>query len=366
MTKKVKVLIAIGGTGGHVFPGYNLAKDLINKNCQVELITDKRGFKYIKNFKDMNITILPSKPFIKKNLLLFLYSSIFLIYSFLRSIIHLIVIRPTIIIGMGGYASFPICIAASVLGIKFIIYENNLIIGKANRYLLPFAKKILVSYKELEGISPKHTHKVNEVGNIIKKEIINIPKNSSKSFLNNKRINILVLGGSQAAKVFAEILPNIFKECSNQGLSLKIYQHCLVNQNNLLETFYKKNNIEFETFNFSNNLAEYFSKVNVAITRAGSSVLAELTNACIPFISIPLPSSADDHQLKNAIFYKKRNFGILVEEKDLNDKLLDIIKDIYKNRVVLNQIIQSQSQFSDKNVYKHINLILEKIIDEKN
>ena len=94
--------------------------------------------------------------------------------------------------------------------------------------------------------------------------------------------------------------------------------------------------------------------------------MAELTNACIPFISIPLPSSADDHQLKNAIFYKKRNFGILVEEKDLNDKLLDIIKDIYKNRVVLNQIIQSQSQFSDKNVYKHINLILEKIIDEKN
>ena len=240
MTKKVKVLIAIGGTGGHVFPGYNLAKDLINKNYQVELITDKRGFKYIKNFKDMNITILPSKPFNKKNLFFFLYSSIFLIYSFLRSITYLIVKRPTIIIGMGGYASFPICIAASVLGIKFIIYENNLIIGKANRYLLPFSKKILVSYKELEGISPKHNHKVNEVGNIIKKEIINIPKNNSKSFLNNKRVNILVLGGSQAAKVFAEILPNIFKECSNHGLPLKIYQHCLVNQNNMLETFYKK------------------------------------------------------------------------------------------------------------------------------
>ena len=76
----------------------------------------------------------------------------------------------------------------------------------------------------------------------------------------------------------------------------------------MLETFYKKNNIDSETFNFSNNLDEYFQS-NVAITRAGSSVLAELTNACIPFISIPLPSSADDHQLKNAIFYKKRNFG---------------------------------------------------------
>ena len=160
--------------------------------------------------------------------------------------------------------------------------------------------------------------------------------------------------------------PNIFKECSNQGLTLKIYQHCLVNQNNMLETFYKKNSIDFETFNFSNNLAEYFSKVNIAITRSGSSVLAELTNACIPFISVPLPSSADDHQLKNAIFYKKKNFGFLVEEKELNDKLPSIIKDIYENTLMLNQIILNQSQYSDKNVYKKINHILEKIIDEKN
>ena len=93
--------------------------------------------------------------------------------------------------------------------------------------------------------------------------------------------------------------------------------------------------------------------------------MAELTNACIPFISIPLPSSADDHQLKNAIFYKKK-FWFLVEEKELNDKLFNIIKDIYNNSLVFNQIVQQQSQYSDKDVYKNINFILEKIIDEKN
>ena len=74
---------------------------------------------------------------------------------------------------MGGYASFPICIAASILRIKFIIYENNLIIGKANKYLLPFAKKLLVSNKELEGIPEKYNNKMIKIGNIIKKEIIN-------------------------------------------------------------------------------------------------------------------------------------------------------------------------------------------------
>ena len=78
--------------------------------------------------------------------------------------------RPSIIFGMGGYASFPICIAASILRIKLIIYENNLVIGKANKYLLPFAEKIFVSYKELEGISKKYQYKIVEIGNIIKKE----------------------------------------------------------------------------------------------------------------------------------------------------------------------------------------------------
>ena len=73
---------------------------------------------------------------------------------------------------MGGYSSFPICIAASILRIKFIIYENNLIIGKANKYLLPFANKILVSFEEVEGIPEKYKNKVNQIGNIVREEII--------------------------------------------------------------------------------------------------------------------------------------------------------------------------------------------------
>ena len=130
---------------------------------------------------------------------------------------------------MGGYASFPICIAASILRIKFLIYENNLIIGKANKYLLPFAEKILISYKEIEGIHQKYTNKVVEIGNIIKKEIINLSKDLKQN--NRQKISILILGGSQAAKIFANILPTVFKNCSDKGILLKIYQQCLPEQN---------------------------------------------------------------------------------------------------------------------------------------
>ena len=87
---------------------------------------------------------------------------------------------------MGGYASFPLCIAASILKIRFIIYENNLIIGKANKKLLPFSKKILVSFKDLEGISKKYQNKLIEIGNIINKNIINFSKKYKKRQMQKK------------------------------------------------------------------------------------------------------------------------------------------------------------------------------------
>ena len=224
---------------------------------------------------------------------------------------------------MGGYSSFPVCIAAKMLRIPFIIYENNLQIGKANKYLLPFASKIFVSNLKLEGIEKKYDNKVCEIGNIIRKEILNFKIKKPKE-LKNKKLNILILGGSQAAKVFAERLPAIFEECKKAKILLKIYQQCLFSQKELLISKYKNLKIEFEIFNFSDNLLEYFSKADLAITRSGSSMLAELINVRMPFISIPLPSSADNHQLKNAIYYEKNQYSYLVEEKDLSKKLFQL------------------------------------------
>ena len=110
--------------------------------------------------------------------------------------------------------------------IKFIIYENNLIIGKANKYLLPFAENILVSYKEIEEISHANSKKIIEIGNLIREEIIN--SNLKKDEFDS--IKILVLGGSQAAKIFAEKLPEIFKR-----LKMKVFQLQLSSNVNLVK-----------------------------------------------------------------------------------------------------------------------------------
>jgi len=264
---------------------------------------------------------------------------------------------------MGGYSSFPVCIAAKLLNIPIVIYENNLYMGKTNKYLAFFAKKILVPYKELEGVPHKYQNKICEIGNIVRKEILDFEINKKNEI--NGILTILVLGGSQAAKVFAEKLPKIFQNCKEKGINLKIFQQCLASQNQDLSDFYQKAEIECEIFNFSNDLSKYFLNTDLVITRAGSSMLAELINVKLPFISIPLPSSADNHQLKNAIYYEKKGYSYLIEEKFLNEKLFDLINKINQDKSLLDQIIVKQKEYSDKSVYENILNEINKIFYEK-
>ena len=362
---KKKIVIATGGTGGHVFPAYSLANYLKNKNFSIKLTSDKRGSSYLQDYNNLNLIKISSSPLIKKNIFKFFYSFFIITFSIIKSLSILIFDRPSLILGMGGYASFPICFAAFILRIKFIIYENNLIIGKANKYLLPFAKKIFVSYKELEGISEKYKDKVVEVGNIVREEIIN-SNISDYNITKFDSLNILVLGGSQAAKIFGDEFPQIFKKLKDSKIKVKIYQQCLNSQNAQLSEFYKKAQIDFEIFNFTSNIIDYYSKSNLVITRSGASVLGELINLKIPFISIPLPSSADNHQYKNAEYYKKKGYGYLLEEKDIKNKLYDLISNIFKDKSSIKNILSNQRQHSDKEIFRNLNINLEKIIDEKN
>ena len=362
---KKKIIIASGGTGGHIFPAYSLANYLTKSNYNVILTLDNRGFKYLADYKNLKLVKIPSSPLRKKNIFNFLFSIIKIIFSIFKSLAFLIFNRPRIIFGMGGYSSFPICIAAKILKIDFIIYENNMMIGKANKYLLPFAKKIFVSYKELEGIPSKYSDKVHQIGNIVREEMINKKFDNFEKEVINK-IHILVLGGSQGAKVFGEKLPQIFEKLKKSKIPIKIFQQCPIDQNDYLTKFYKDVKIDCEIFNFSSQIIDYYHKANLVITRAGASVLGELININKLFISIPLPSSADNHQLKNAEYYASKGFGFLIEEKDVNYKLFDLIKSIYVDNSLIKKILASQRQYSDKNTFKNIESHLERIVNEKN
>lgn len=358
-----KILIATGGTGGHIFPAYSLAEHMIKQGIQIKITTDKRGLIFIKNYKNLDIKVINTDTIFKKNPIIFIISLFKISFAFLKALYLLLIYKPNIVFGMGGYSSFPICIAAKLLNIPFIIYENNLIIGKANKYLLPYAYKFFTAYPMSEKISEKYHKKTLRIGNIIRQNIINFK--NKKIIYEQNQINILILGGSQAAKVFAEKLPKIFEECiKKKELKIKIFQQCTPEQNEELRKAYTLLNIEHEIFNFSENILDFFVKTDLAITRSGASMLAELLNCNIPFISIPLPSSADNHQLKNAEYFEKLGCGFLIKEENMSKDLFQLIKLIHKDKDLLNQVKSTQIKYSDKEVFRKIDNQIKDKIDE--
>ena len=107
-------------------------------------------------------------------------------------------------------------------------------------------------------------------------------------------------------------------------------------------------------FNFKKNIIDYFKKVDLVITRSGSSILAELLNCKIPIISIPLPNSADNHQYENAKYFFNNGYSFLINESDLENKLFELIKSIYKDKSILEAIVKNQKKYNDKNVFDKI------------
>ena len=120
-----KIIIATGGTGGHVFPAYSLAKHLIEKGTYVQLISDKRGMRYLQDFSDLNVIQIASSTLSRKNIFKFFGSALIIFYSIFRSVILLSFNRIDLVFGMGGYSSLPICFSTKILNIPFVIYENN-------------------------------------------------------------------------------------------------------------------------------------------------------------------------------------------------------------------------------------------------
>ena len=358
---KKTIVIATGGTGGHIFPSVSLS-NFLNDKYHVELITDERGLKYMGFHKNLKVNVVSSSRIFSKNVFKIFISSIKIFFSIISSLKILIKLKPELVVGMGGYSSFAVCLSAYVLRIPILIYENNLVIGRANRFLLSLSKKILVSTENIKGVKKKYQHKIFFSGYLLRKEIFDLKKKGSK--ITEKELSILIMGGSQSAKVFAEQLPEVIKKCSDNGIRFNIYQQCLDNQKNELNKIYKGLNLKFELFTFVNDLSKYYEKADLAITRSGASSLAELVNLNIPFIAIPLPSSTDNHQLKNAIHFESKGCCFLLEQKYIFEKLFEMLKDLNTDRNKLILLKEKMKKHSDREALSKTNELIKGILNE--
>ena len=359
MTKKI--IFSTGGTGGHIFPAINLMRHFFDKGYEVLLVTDTRGNNFIKNYSEFKSYVLKVETPINKNFLKKILSFLLIFYSIIKSIIILKKEKPNVVFGFGGYVSFPISFASKFFNLPLIIYENNMILGRANKYLSLFSKKILLAKKITENFPEKYNDKTFEVGPILDKNIINY--STSRKNINRENFSFLVLGGSQGAEIFGKIVPPIIKMVKTQGYKIKIIQQCIVNQKSSIADFYEKNNIENYIFEFEKDIFKLILSSDLAITRCGASTTEELIHALTPFVAIPLPNSIDNHQYLNAKYYENRGCCWVIEQNNFNStSLFNLIMEIMKDKRKLENIRENMKKNDSKNVYTKIEKAIKEII----
>ena len=353
------VLISTGGTGGHVIPALSINDHLCN-TFNTYIVTDLRGMKFIdKNKYKFDVIETPKLPssIIKYPIYFFL-----LIYSLIKSFIYLKKKKINYLISTGGYMSMPFCIIAKFLSINIYLFEPNKVLGRSNKLILGFSKKIICNYENIINFPSKFESKIFLVKPILKKEIFLLNKNKKTP---NDSLNILVLGGSQGANFFDQFVENLLLNLSKK-FKITVYQQ--VNNPNILDKLKKKyldNNIKSNIFTFDNDILKSMNKCNIAITRCGASTIAELVYFNIPFIGIPFPFAKDNHQFYNAKFYEENDCCWLYKQKDISlNKMLDLFNRIIENRNLYLKKYENLSKISYEYNWNNVNKKLIDLLDE--
>ena len=355
-----KILIATGGSGGHVIPSLSIY-DALKDDFEVKISTDTRGSKFINN-ENYNYSLI-DVPNLFSNLLLLPYNLIKFCFSIIKSYKYLKLNNFNILISTGGYMSLPLCLASNLLNIKIYIFEPNSVLGRANKLILNFAKKIICYEKNLKGISKKLSNKIYLVKPLLRKEIYKYKKNENTKIAEKKKI--LIIGGSQGARFFDEFITKIIIKLAKIEKVQVLQQVINVNKRENIKELYQKNHIEHELFHFDDKVLLKALNYDLAITRSGASVISELGYLNIPFVAIPYPYAKDNHQYYNAEFYEKNKSCWLIMQKDLEennftDFIIKIFKDQNEYFVKKNNLIQLTKENTwEKNKFKLIELLNE-------
>jgi len=353
-----KILICTGGTGGHIFPAISLAQYLEKKKFNVDLITDYRAKRFINNLNLRNITFINVQTPTGKKGLGLIYSLFLIFFSFLYSVFFLLFKKPQLIIGSGGYASFPVLLAAKLLKKKFVIYETNSVVGRVNKFFLNSSIKIFTGYP-LKHLNINND-KINFVGQLIREQIYAAKEKNDLKKDNNFDFTLLVIGGSQGAEIFSKTLPQSLNKLFSLNKKIRIFhQSGNKEQETKIDFSYKKNS-NVTIFNFEPNIEKYMMLSDLVITRAGSSTLSELAFLQIPFIAIPFKNSLDNHQFYNAEYFFRMSACWLIDQQELNsEKLFDLVKDLIISK---EKLLEKKSKLKEL-TKTNVNEIFEKEIN---
>ena len=337
-----KILISTGGTGGHVIPAQVLYDYLVDKN-DVIITSDSRGLNYLnKNlYKIKKIDV----PKVTKNILDFIPFVFFFTLSIMKSYFFLRKNKIKILISTGGYMSIPICLAARILKLKILLLEPNLVLGRANLFLLSYCDKIFTYSREIKNFPKKMKYKNFVIKPLIRKNIFLAKTRAEKKQI---KFTVLIIGGSQGAKKFDDLFKSDLIRLSNKFKIRLFHQTSNRNLKNL-KNFYFKNNINSKVFSYTTNLHQIIKECDFVITRSGASTINELVFLEKPFLAIPFPFAKDDHQYYNAKYYVEKKLGWLIRESKVKQNFLyKFIGNLIKNKKLLSQKKKNMNKFHKK------------------
>ncbi|HEY0833565.1 MAG TPA: undecaprenyldiphospho-muramoylpentapeptide beta-N-acetylglucosaminyltransferase [Azospirillum sp.] len=301
MANNKPIILAAGGTGGHIFPAEALARELLARGRAVTLVTDKRGHAFGDALPEVAVHRIhaasPSGGLVGK-----LTAAVRMGLGFLQASALLRHLEPAAVVGFGGYPSVPTAYAAGQARIPVLLHEQNAVLGRANRMLAGSARRLAVAYPDISGVRDADRAKIVPTGNPVRPAVAALRDAPYEAPTADGPVRLLVMGGSQGARVFSEVLPAAIASLPQTlRARLQLSQQCRPEDLEEVRAAYRDlglGSVELESF--FRDVPERLAGCHLAITRAGASTVAELTCVGRPAILVPYPFATDDHQTANA------------------------------------------------------------------
>ncbi|MBF0274235.1 MAG: undecaprenyldiphospho-muramoylpentapeptide beta-N-acetylglucosaminyltransferase [Nitrospinae bacterium] len=354
--KNLTVIIAGGGTGGHLFPGIAIAEELLKVNGKnmVMFVGTRHGIEN-RVLPEEGFTFLPIVAYglFGKSVMAKIKGLITMLIGTLQSMSIIISKKPDIVVGVGGYASAPMLLAATLLRKKFLIQEQNSIPGFVNKIFGKYAQTVFIAFEVTKKYYDNIKGKVVLCGSPIREA--KAGKEVESEFKKTNKFKLLVFGGSQGAhainKLVTEMLPLL------EEVKEKIFILHQTGKNDYEETkkCYEQYRIESEVKPFINGLHSFYAHADLIVSRSGASTIAEVTNYGKASIFIPFPFAVQNHQEFNAREVEKAGGAYVFTEKEANEKeLAEIVLDLMNNPEKLKTMCANAAKLGRKDAAKTI------------
>lgn len=323
MSNKISVMLAAGGTGGHLFPAFALAEEFGRRGIAVDLITDMRGDRYGSGFPARKIYQVPAATLAGKSPVAAAKTALALARGTKAAHKILGEVRPAVVVGFGGYPTFPPLVAAKLRGIPTVLHEQNAVLGRANRMLAKRVTGIATSFEAVKYLDGELVSKSEFTGNPVRQVVIAASAVSYPALSASGAVNLLVFGGSQGARYFSDVMPLALTKLPVEiRARLRVTQQAREEDIARVRQSYAASGIAAEVETFFKDLPSRMAASHIVIGRAGASTVAELTVIGRPGLLVPLPHALDNDQLNNARRLAESGGGWCIEQKDLSPERL--------------------------------------------